>query len=52
MKKLEMYGVQEMNTKEMKKTDGGGMTSNAWGTILYWMNEDGSYEGVYLEMYA
>lgn len=23
MKNLEIYGVQEMNTQEMKKTDGG-----------------------------
>ncbi len=31
MKNLENYGVQEMDSKEMKKTDGG----RGWGDLLW-----------------
>jgi len=57
MKNLEMYGVQEMNATETKIVNGGigggiWYDIDAWGLYMYWMNDDGSYEGTYIEFYA
>jgi hypothetical protein len=35
MKKLENYGVQELNTKEAKDIDGGGLP-NLWD-VYFWL---------------
>jgi hypothetical protein len=36
MKNLENFGVQEMNAKEIKETDGGGMIADAVYAFRQW----------------
>lgn len=45
MKKLEMYGVQEMNAKEMKETDGGGWFGILAGAVIIALTLEVMFEG-------
>ena len=45
MKNLENYGVQEMNAREIKETDGGdfGLGIAIAGALIYLYNEGGDF---------